>query len=168
MWRAGRREASPGIFAVVGRPLWVLVNERRWDSSPPPEGGRSARASGTGGGDSLSANTARVSPHPGLPSAVRPSPFRSLQGRVNRSGFPTARREEGVCGDIDLNLTPMRVAPTVVDWSRPPGEARSVVPDGLATPPPSQHRARHNVTGRALSSPKPLFWRKCSLAGTSH
>src|SRR5712671_5469917 len=51
-------------------------------SSPPPGGGRSARASGPGGGDSASTFSAYVvtpSPHPGLPSAVRPSP---LQGRV--------------------------------------------------------------------------------------
>jgi len=51
-------------------------------TSPPPGGGRSARASGPGGGDSRAANSASVSrgapppPHPGLPSAVRPSPFR--------------------------------------------------------------------------------------------
>src|SRR5258706_4436603 len=49
---------------------------------PPPGGGRSARASGPGGGDSASAFAASPSsaglppPHPGLPSAVRPSPFR--------------------------------------------------------------------------------------------
>jgi tRNA pseudouridine32 synthase / 23S rRNA pseudouridine746 synthase len=50
--------------------------------SPPPGGGRSARVSGPGGGDSASAYAASPSsaapppPHPGLPSAVRPSPFR--------------------------------------------------------------------------------------------
>src|SRR5215831_7729761 len=43
---------------------------------PPPGGGRSARVSGPGGGDSLSARAALRSPHPGLPSAVRPSAFR--------------------------------------------------------------------------------------------
>src|SRR5262249_17274006 len=46
------------------------------DRTPPPGGGRSARASGPGGGGSASANAASLSPHPGLPSAVRPSPFR--------------------------------------------------------------------------------------------
>jgi tRNA pseudouridine32 synthase/23S rRNA pseudouridine746 synthase len=45
-------------------------------SSPPPGGGRSARAGGPGGGDSASAYAASPSPHPGLPSAVRPSPCR--------------------------------------------------------------------------------------------
>jgi tRNA pseudouridine32 synthase / 23S rRNA pseudouridine746 synthase len=51
-------------------------------SSPLPGGGRSARVSGPGGGDSASAYTASPSsavpppPHPGLPSAVRPSPCR--------------------------------------------------------------------------------------------
>src|SRR5262245_53889773 len=56
--------------------------------SPPPEGGRSARASGPGGGDSASSYTASPSspappsPHPGLPSAVRPSP--------SRGGWPNA------------------------------------------------------------------------------
>jgi alpha-D-ribose 1-methylphosphonate 5-triphosphate synthase subunit PhnI len=51
-------------------------------TSPPPGGGRSARASGPGGGDSASTNStspsslAPPSPHPGLPSAVRPSPSR--------------------------------------------------------------------------------------------
>jgi hypothetical protein len=43
---------------------------------PPPGGGRSARASGPGGGDGGVAFTARVSPHPGPPTAVRPSPSR--------------------------------------------------------------------------------------------
>jgi tRNA pseudouridine32 synthase / 23S rRNA pseudouridine746 synthase len=49
-------------------------------SSPPPAGGRSARVNGPGGGDSASAAcqewSGRGSPHPGLPSAVRPSPSR--------------------------------------------------------------------------------------------
>ena len=45
-------------------------------SSPPPGGGRSARVSGPGGGDSASTFAASLSPHPGLPAAVRPSPFR--------------------------------------------------------------------------------------------
>src|SRR5437867_2138875 len=50
--------------------------------SPPPGGGRSARASGPGGGDGRAAKSgmavlaAAPPPHPGLPSAVRPSPFR--------------------------------------------------------------------------------------------
>jgi alpha-D-ribose 1-methylphosphonate 5-triphosphate synthase subunit PhnI len=51
-------------------------------ASPPPAAGRSARASGLGRGDSCAASTASVScaasvsPHPGLPLAVRPSPSR--------------------------------------------------------------------------------------------
>src|SRR5262249_31016672 len=48
--------------------------------SPPPGGGRSARFGGPGGGDSRAASEGSVSraepPHPGLPSAVRPSPSR--------------------------------------------------------------------------------------------
>src|SRR5205807_1857668 len=53
---------------------------------PPPGGGRSARASGSGGGDSVSTNSvlplalAPPSPHPALPSAAEnrslPSPCR--------------------------------------------------------------------------------------------
>jgi aerobic carbon-monoxide dehydrogenase small subunit len=45
-------------------------------SSPPPEGGRSARVSGPGGGDSASTYAAPLSPHPGSPTAIRPSPCR--------------------------------------------------------------------------------------------
>ncbi len=45
-------------------------------SSPPPAGGRSARVSGPGGGDSASTFAALLSPHPGSPSAIRPSPSR--------------------------------------------------------------------------------------------
>src|SRR5262249_13163551 len=57
-------------------------------TSPPPGGVRSARVSGPGGGDSRAASTASVwcaaalSPHPGLPLAVRPSP--------SRGGLPDA------------------------------------------------------------------------------
>ena len=51
-------------------------------TSPPPGGGRSARASGPGWGDSASARAAPLSPHPGLPSAARPSP--------SRGGLPDA------------------------------------------------------------------------------
>ena len=44
-----------------------------WLAPPPPGGGRSARASWPGGGDGSAASEARLSPHPGLPPAVRPS-----------------------------------------------------------------------------------------------
>src|SRR5215470_3945107 len=50
--------------------------------SPPPGGWWSARVSGPGGGGSPSAYRALLTfaaaplPHPGLPSAVQPSPFR--------------------------------------------------------------------------------------------
>ena len=40
-------------------------------TSPPPEGGRSARVSGPGRGDSGAATAATPSPHPGSPSAIR-------------------------------------------------------------------------------------------------
>jgi alpha-D-ribose 1-methylphosphonate 5-triphosphate synthase subunit PhnI len=45
-------------------------------SSPPPAGGRPDRASDPGGGNTASADAEPPSPHPGLPSAVRPSPCR--------------------------------------------------------------------------------------------
>jgi alpha-D-ribose 1-methylphosphonate 5-triphosphate synthase subunit PhnI len=51
-------------------------------TSPPPGGGRSARVSGPGGAGGGAAyaasppSTPPLSPHPGLPSAVRPSPSR--------------------------------------------------------------------------------------------
>jgi len=47
-----------------------------------PWRGEVGRASGPGGGDSPSTYAAWLSPHPGLPSAVQPSPF--------RGGWPTA------------------------------------------------------------------------------
>jgi carbon-monoxide dehydrogenase small subunit len=65
-------------------------------------GGRSARASGPGGGDSASAYTVSPSspapppPHPGSPSAIRPSPFRGGWGpplHEERAGRP---RSQGV------------------------------------------------------------------------
>src|SRR5258706_14128605 len=53
---------------------------RRWGFTSPWRG-RSARVSGPGGGDSVSAYTAAQSspapppPHPGSPPAIRPPPF---------------------------------------------------------------------------------------------
>ena len=69
-------------------------------SSPPPGGGRSARVSGPGGGDSAAANAASLSspappsPHPGSPSAIRPSPFRggwSPSLEEERAGGPRSQ-----------------------------------------------------------------------------
>jgi tRNA pseudouridine32 synthase/23S rRNA pseudouridine746 synthase len=58
---------------------WKVMG-RGASESPPPGGGRSARASGTGGGDSASAHAVSQLPHPGLPSAAGgvslPSPCR--------------------------------------------------------------------------------------------
>jgi len=51
-------------------------------SSPLPAGGRPDRASDPGGGNGDAANAEALSPHPGLPSAVRPSP--------SREGWPEA------------------------------------------------------------------------------
>lgn len=63
--------------------ILILAEQlRQQRSSPSPEGRRSARISGPGGGDSRAPNAASVShaaplpPHPVVPSAVRPSPFR--------------------------------------------------------------------------------------------
>jgi aerobic carbon-monoxide dehydrogenase small subunit len=59
-----------------------LSPKDRRASSPPPGGGRSARVNGPGGGDSAAAYAASLSspappsPHPGSPTAIRPSPFR--------------------------------------------------------------------------------------------
>jgi len=63
-------------------------------SSLPPGGGRSARASGPGGGDSACAYTASPSsdapppPHPGSPTAIRPSPFRGGWSTPRAPGMP--------------------------------------------------------------------------------
>jgi hypothetical protein len=70
-------------------------------SSPPPGGGRSARVSGPGGGDSAAAHAASLSspalpsPHPGSPTAIRPSPFRGgLSSPLDeeRAGRPRSQR----------------------------------------------------------------------------
>jgi len=94
---------SVTTWRVLGR---SSVTARR--SSPPPGGGRSARVSGPGGGDSASASTASplsaaaLSPHPGLPSAVRPS--------SSRGGWPNADASSA-SNDENAQLTWLALTP---------------------------------------------------------
>jgi ParB-like nuclease domain len=85
-----------------------LVLDDRAARPPPPGGGRSARASGPGGGDSASARAASLScpalpsPHPGSPTAIRPSPSRGgcpnapalASGEANRERATVTRRDD--------------------------------------------------------------------------
>src|SRR6266481_3813022 len=81
-WPAAKPKPASRTVSSSHAPPWA----------PPPGGGRSARASGPGGGDSASAysaspsSAASPSPHPGLPSAVRPSP--------SRGGWSAARHSQ--------------------------------------------------------------------------
>src|SRR5258705_13844509 len=72
--RPTARLAAKGarVASSSAAPLPITLPRR----SPPPGGGGSARVSGPGGGDSASTYAAAPSPHPGRPSAVRPSPSR--------------------------------------------------------------------------------------------
>src|SRR5262245_28176330 len=101
---------SVTTWKVLGRSLVTAGH-----SSPPPGGGRacpgldpgSARASGPGGGDSASAYAASSAapppPHPGLPSAVRPSPCRG--GWTTEDAPPTGA--QGSTKLTWLALTPV-------------------------------------------------------------
>src|SRR5712671_4213737 len=85
--------------------------------SPPPGAGRSARASGPGGGDGRAATEAWVvlappPPHPRLPSAVRPSPF--------RGGYTTRL----VCPRRRLARRPRRGTGAIASLSHPTKPAR--------------------------------------------
>src|SRR6266851_4359686 len=80
--------------SAVSGAVEQLISRRVGKSFPPPPGGgRSARASGPGGGDSASAcaaslsSAAPLSPHPGLPPAVRPSPSRGGWGGGRGGGL---------------------------------------------------------------------------------
>src|SRR5579883_3162667 len=70
---------------------------------PPPGGGRSARDSGPGGGGSASPFEASPSAHPGLPSAVRPSPFRG--GWANGIALPGgAGKKDSIAAWLELTV----------------------------------------------------------------
>ena len=83
-------------------------------TSPPPGGGRSARASGPGWGDSASARAAPLSPHPGLPSAAEdlPLPSPSRGGWSSAITLPTSEDGEEGCPLMRLShASPPRPAP---------------------------------------------------------
>src|SRR5215470_19608272 len=105
-------------------------------SPPPPGGGRSARVSGPGGGDGRAANEASPAyatsppPHPGLPSAVRPSLSRG--GWSYGAALPQTRSDKNaarrVAAVVGLTTAALLFAPQASSQDWPARLVRIVVP----------------------------------------
>jgi DNA helicase II / ATP-dependent DNA helicase PcrA len=76
----------------VAQYLWLRLLGQSVASSPHPEGGRSARASGPGGGDSGAA----IPPHPAVPTEE--GPRHPTPARLRRSAPPLAEEGKGSTG----------------------------------------------------------------------
>jgi DNA helicase-2/ATP-dependent DNA helicase PcrA len=112
----------------VAQYLWLRLLGQS-TSSPPSGGGRSARVSGPGGGDSGAADAALPAPHPGSPLAIRPSPSRG------GCSHAIASQQRGGSRSLQWAVAKSIISPrSELSWRHPGGARCSTSP--LILPPP--------------------------------